>query len=160
MGVEREFKISSLIGKLNRVINGSFLSSRFISLVYGELEENGTFVYVNAGHNVPFLIKGSEIQSLTVGGTILGPVADMTFKRGFAFLDVGDILVLYTDGLVEREDPKGEPFGDGRLIELVKRERQEKASTIIERLFMEVYKYGANEKWRDDATAIIVKRLK
>jgi sigma-B regulation protein RsbU (phosphoserine phosphatase) len=72
---------------------------------------------------------------------------------------VGDVLVLYTDGLVEREDPKGEPFGDARLIELVKRERQEKASTIIERLFMEVYKYGANEKWRDDATAIIVKRL-
>ena len=110
MGVEREFKISSLIGKLNRVINGSFLSSRFISLVYGELEENGTFVYVNAGHNVPFLIKGSEVQSLTVGGTILGPVADMTFKRGFAFLDVGDVLILYTDGLVEREDPKGEPL--------------------------------------------------
>ena len=160
MGVEREFKISSLIGKLNRVINGSFLSSRFISLVYGELEENGTFVYVNAGHNVPFLIKGSETQSLTVGGTILGPVADMTFKRGFAFMDVGDILVLYTDGFVEREDPKGEPFGDARLIELVKRERQEKASTIIERLFIEVYKYGANEKWRDDATAVIVKRLK
>ncbi len=159
MGVERELKISSLIGKLNRVINGSFLSTRFISLVYGELEQNGTFVYVNAGHNVPFLIKQSETQSLGVGGTILGPVPDMSFKRGFAFLDVGDLLLLYTDGIVEREDPKGEPFGDNRLIELVKQERREKASTIIERLFMEVYKFGANEKWRDDATAVIVKRL-
>ena len=47
-----------------------------------------------------------------------------------------------------------------RLIELVKRERQEKASTIIERALHDVYKYGANEKWRDDATAVIVKRLK
>jgi len=93
------------------VINGSFLSTRFISLVYGELEQNGTFVYVNAGHNVPFLVKQSETQSLGVGGTILGPVPDMTFKRGFAFLDVGDVLVLYTDGIVEREDPKGEPSG-------------------------------------------------
>jgi serine phosphatase RsbU (regulator of sigma subunit) len=160
MGVERELKISSLIGKLNRVINGSFLSTRFISLIYGELEENGTFVYVNAGHNVPFLIKQSETESLTVGGTILGPVPDMTFKRGFAFLGVGDVLLLYTDGIVEREDPKGEPFGDNRLIDLVKRERNEKSSVIIERLFMEVYKFGANEKWRDDATAVIVKRLR
>ena len=160
MGVERELKISSLFAKLNRVINGSFLSSRFISLVYGELERNGTFVYVNAGHNAPFLIKGSGIEPLTVGGTILGPIADTTFRRGFAFLDVGDILVLYTDGLVEREDPKGEPFGNDRLIELVKRERQEKAFTIIERLFIDVYRFGANEKWRDDATALIVKRIK
>jgi len=159
MGVERELKISSLFAKLNRVINGSFLSSRFISLVYGELERNGTFVYVNAGHNAPFLIKGSSIEPLTVGGTILGPVAESTFRRGFAFMDVGDILVLYTDGLVEREDPKGEPFGNDRLIELVKRELQEKASTIIERLFIDVYRFGANEKWRDDATALIVKRI-
>ncbi len=45
------------------------------------------------------------------------------------------------------------------LIELVKRERQEKASTIIERLFIDVYRFGANEKWRDDATALIVKRI-
>jgi serine phosphatase RsbU (regulator of sigma subunit) len=159
MGVERELKISSLFAKLNRVINGSFLSSRFISLVYGELERNGTFVYVNAGHNAPFLVKGSDVQPLTVGGTILGPLADTTFRRGFAFLDVGDILVLYTDGLVEREDPKGEPFGNDRLIELIKRERQDKASAIIEKLFIDVYRFGANEKWRDDATALIVKRL-
>jgi serine phosphatase RsbU (regulator of sigma subunit) len=160
MGVERELKISSLFAKLNRVINGSFLSSRFISLVYGELERNGTFVYVNAGHNAPFLLKESTVDSLTVGGTILGPVAETTFRRGFGFMDVGDVLVFYTDGLIEREDSKGEPFGAGRLIDFVRGERRESASTIIERLFINVYKYGGSEKWRDDATAVIVKRLK
>jgi serine phosphatase RsbU (regulator of sigma subunit) len=160
MGVERELKISALFAKLNRVINGSFLSSRFISLVYGELEQNGTFVYVNAGHNAPFLIRDSEVQKLTVGGTILGPVADTTFKRGFAFMNVGDILVFYTDGLVERDDAKSEPFGSERLIEFVRKERNETAFSIVEKLFIHVYKYGSSEKWRDDATAVIVKRLK
>ncbi|HVO76990.1 MAG TPA: SpoIIE family protein phosphatase, partial [Candidatus Bathyarchaeia archaeon] len=92
MGVERELKIAGLLEKLNRVINESFLSSRFISLVYGELEQNGTFVYVNAGHNPPFLVKESEVQRLTVGGTILGPVAETTFRRGFVFMEVGDVL--------------------------------------------------------------------
>jgi hypothetical protein len=151
MGVERELKISALFSKLNRVISGSFLSSRFISLVYGELEHNGTFVYVNAGHNAPFLIKESDVQKLSVGGTILGPIADTTFKRGFAFMDIGDILVLYTDGLVEREDAKGEPFGGERLIELVKKERGGTAFSIVEKLFIQVYKFGGSEKWRDDA---------
>jgi serine phosphatase RsbU (regulator of sigma subunit) len=160
MGVERELKISALFSKLNRVISGSFLSSRFISLVYGELEHNGTFVYVNAGHNAPFLIKESDVQKLSVGGTILGPIADTTFKRGFAFMDIGDILVLYTDGLVEREDAKGEPFGGERLIELVKKERGGTAFSIVEKLFIQVYKFGGSEKWRDDATVVVVKRVK
>jgi sigma-B regulation protein RsbU (phosphoserine phosphatase) len=115
---------------------------------------------VNAGHNPPLLVKESEVQKLTVGGTILGPVADTTFRRGFAFMDVGDILVLYTDGLIEREDTQGKPYGDDRLIEFIRRERNEKAPTIIERLFTDVYKYGSSEKWRDDATVVIVKRVK
>jgi sigma-B regulation protein RsbU (phosphoserine phosphatase) len=158
MGVEREFKISSLFAKLNRVIHGSSLSSRFISLVYGELERNGTFVYVNAGHNPPLLIKKSEVQKLAVGGTILGPLADTTFRRGFAFIEPGDIMILYTDGTIEREDPKGDPYGMDRLVEFVNREKHETSATIVEHLFTNLYRFGANEKWRDDATVVIVKR--
>ena len=160
MGVERELKISSLFAKLNRVINGSSLSTRFVSLLYGELERNGTFVYVNAGHNPPFLIKDSGVQSLGVGGTILGPLVDTTFRRGFAFIDPGDIMILYTDGTIEREDPKGEPFGTERLIEFVNKEKHEASFTIVEHLFIHLYKFGASEKWRDDATIVVVKRNK
>lgn len=160
MGVEREFKISGLFVKLNRVINESSLSSRFISLLYGELEENGTFVYVNAGHSPPLLLKKTQVQELNVGGTILGPIPDVAFRRGFAFMDPGDIMVLFTDGVVEREDLSGEPFGKQRLIDFVRKQSGETASTIVERLFIHLYKYGASEKWLDDATAIVVKRLK
>jgi len=159
MGVERELKISGLFAKLNRVINASSLSSRFISLVYGELERNGTFVYVNAGHNPPLLINQSEVQELTVGGTILGPLADTTFTRGFAFMKPGDVMVLFSDGLIEREDANGEPFGKNRLIEFVRKESGGASSAIVERLFTHVYRFGGNEKWRDDATIVIVKRL-
>ncbi|RKZ07107.1 hypothetical protein DRQ05_03675, partial [bacterium] len=102
MGVEREMKISGVISKLNRVINQSALSTRFVSLVYGELERNGTFVYVNAGHPHPLLFKQNGVERLKTGGTILGPIEDAVFKRGFAFVDPGDILLLYSDGIVER----------------------------------------------------------
>jgi len=159
MGVAREFKISGLFAKLNRVIAESSLSSRFISLLYGELEANGTFVYVNAGHNPPLLIKKNDVQELNVGGTILGPVPEMAFRRGFAFMDPLDIMVLFTDGVVEREDLAGEPFGKARLIEFVQGESAQPAATIVERLFTHLYRFGANEKWRDDATVVIVKRL-
>jgi sigma-B regulation protein RsbU (phosphoserine phosphatase) len=159
MGAEREFKISGLLAKLNRVINASTLSTRFISLVFGELERNGTFVYVNAGHNPPMLLKGSGIEELSTGGTILGPVPDAVFRRGFAFIERGDVMVLYTDGLVEREDPGGEPFDKKRLIETVREYRDRPALAIVDEIFIRTYHYGANEKWRDDATAVVVKRL-
>ena len=159
MGVEREFKISGLFAKLNRVINASSLSSRFISLLYGELEANGTFVYVNAGHNPPLLLKKTEVQELNVGGTILGPIPELTFRRGFAFLEPGDIMVLFTDGVIEREDLNGEPFGKERLAAFVRNESGESSVTIVERLFTHLYRFAANEKWRDDATLVVVKRL-
>lgn len=160
MGGERELKISGLVAKLNRVINASSLSSRFISLVYGELERNGTFVYVNAGHNPPLLFKKDAVQELNVGGTILGPIADTTFRRGFAFIDPGDVMVLFTDGIVEREDPNGEPFGMERLVALVRELEHEAAIRIVDELFKRLYHFGANEKWRDDATVMVVKRIK
>jgi sigma-B regulation protein RsbU (phosphoserine phosphatase) len=158
MGAEREMKISGVVRKLNHVINRSFLSTRFVSLIYGELEQNGTFVYVNAGHPPPLLIKENGIVELEVGGTILGPVADIAYKRGFAFLDPGDTLVFFTDGIVERADPNGEHFGKERLKEYMNGMRNEPAETIVEQLFATLLVYGKGDKWRDDATAVVVKR--
>lgn len=160
MGAEQEMKISGVMRKLNRVISRSFLSTRFVSLVYGELERNGTFVYINAGHPAPLLIKDGAIVELTVGGTILGPIEDSVFKRGFAFLDPGDVLVLFSDGIIERTDRNGELFGKARLKELMRGVRGEPSDVIVEELFASLLLFGNGDKWRDDATVVVVKRLK
>lgn len=159
MGVEKEMKISGVIGKLNRVINRSSLSTRFVSLVYGELERNGTIVYINAGHPAPILVKESSEQELGTGGTILGPIADTVFKRGFAFMEAGDVLLLFTDGITEREGPDGDFFGVERLKEFVRREKLQPAASIIDKLYAELFAFGAGENWADDATVVVVKRV-
>ena len=159
MGVEKEMKISGVISKLNRVIHQSNLSTRFISLVYGELEVNGTFIYVNAGHAPPLLFKGNEVEKLTTGGMILGPMEDVSFKRGFAFVDPGDILLFYTDGVTERANVEGELFGTDRLIAFINENREKSSREIIDRLFTELVNFGDGEKFKDDVTAIVVKRV-
>ncbi|MCK4237291.1 MAG: PP2C family protein-serine/threonine phosphatase [Candidatus Krumholzibacteria bacterium] len=158
MGVEKEMKISGVIKKLNHVINRSSLSTRFISLFYGELERNGTLVYINAGHPPPLLFKESDLFEFDVGGTILGPIRDAVFKRGFAFLDPGDVLVLFSDGIIERADHDGEMFGKDRLIGFVRDAKGEPAETIIEKLFDRILDFGGGDKWRDDATVVVIKR--
>jgi serine phosphatase RsbU (regulator of sigma subunit) len=87
MGVERDFKINRIVEKLNRVIHRSGLSARFISVVTGELEKNGNFAYVNAGHPAPLLLDDAGFHELSVGGTVVGPLPDSTYKMGFAHLD-------------------------------------------------------------------------
>jgi sigma-B regulation protein RsbU (phosphoserine phosphatase) len=158
MGVENEMKISGVIKKLNSVINKSRLSTRFVSLVFGELEQNGTFVYVNAGHPPPILFKESGEFELSTGGTILGPIAESVFQRGFAFIFPGDILLLYTDGIIERSDPQGNHLGKEGVKEFMRSVYDKSAREIVNELFAMLRSFGSVDDFQDDATVIVVKR--
>ena len=95
----------------------SGLVSRFISLIFGELEKNGNFTYINAGHPPGLLRDRRGFTDLSVGGTLLGPQHDATYKLGFAHLDRGASLAIVTDGVLERGVEAGDMFGDVRLRE-------------------------------------------
>ena len=159
MGTENEMRIAAVIEKLNRVIHQSRLSTRFVSLVYGELDRNGTVVYVNAGHPPPIIFTPEGEKELTAGGTILGPLPEARFKRGFAFLDPGDVMLLFTDGIYERIHGTGEMYTKAELVEFIRGLLDRPALTIIEELFKHLWHLGAEERWLDDATAVIIKRL-
>ena len=159
MGMEKEMKISSVLRKLNNVIHRSRLSTRFISLFYGELEPEGTLVYVNAGHPTPILFKSDGIERLNVGGTILGPLENTDFNRGFAFMEPGDLLVLYTDGVLEATNADGDIYDEKRLIEFVKANISSPAFEIIRDLFKEIRDFAGSVRLQDDTTAVVIRRL-
>ena len=102
MGLSQEFKIVRTVERLNQIINLSRSTSRFVSMFYGELETGGTLIYVNAGHPPPVLLKASgEQRLLDEGGMVLGPLPKATYHRGFVQLEPGDVVIAYTDGVVE-----------------------------------------------------------
>lgn len=117
MGLARDFKIVRTVERMNRIIHRSTLTSRFVSMFYGELELNGVFIYVNAGHPPPFhLAADGTVTHLEAGGPVLGPLAEASYERGFVIMKPGDMLVFYTDGIVEtrgsqrpREAPRETP---------------------------------------------------
>jgi Stage II sporulation protein E (SpoIIE) len=159
MGLEKDLKVSHVFRKLNRVIHRSNLSSRFVSVFYGELEANGNLVYVNAGHLPPLLFSDGEVQELTVGGTVIGPLPEAEFKRGIAKLKPGDLLVMVTDGILERRAPGGEFLEKERLGALVREAAGSSARDLIDRIFADAFEWGDGRPWEDDATAMVVKRL-
>lgn len=158
MGVERDLKIVAAVTKLNRVIHRSGLSSRFISLFFGELESNGNFAYVNAGHPPALLLDEQGIRELSVGGLVLGPDPDSRYKLGYAHVDRGATLALFSDGVHERGMTWGEPFGMKRVFKWLKETRKLSAEAAVQDLFKRLDEHSPKKPFEDDVTVMVVRR--
>jgi sigma-B regulation protein RsbU (phosphoserine phosphatase) len=158
MGIERELKVTHVFRKLNRVIHRSNLSSRFVSVFYGELESNGMLIYVNAGHQPPLVFDEEGIHELATGGTVIGPLPEADFRRGFTRIVPGGVLVMCTDGILERRNAQGDFFGEDGLKAVVRGSIDAPAAEILERVFAAALAHGGRRPWEDDATLVVVKR--
>ena len=159
MGVARDFKIVRTIERLNRIINQSRMTTKFVSLFYGEIEEEGNFIYVNAGHPPPLHFHTNGVAQLNQTGMVLGPSATASYSRGFLSLQPGDALLLYTDGMIEATNRRGEEFGIERLKAAFLEEREKKADDIVRALVAKVGEYGEGAAAEDDRTVVVVKRV-
>lgn len=157
MATDRDFKIIRTVEKLNHIIHRSRLTTKFVSLFYGELETGGVLIYCNAGHNPPFVIRGKRVEFLSNGGPVLGPTPDATYVRGYVQLDPGDTLCMYSDGIIEACNRKDQEFGLDRLLQIVKGKRDESAQEIGQHILSRVARFG--EEGQDDRTVVIVKAI-
>jgi sigma-B regulation protein RsbU (phosphoserine phosphatase) len=128
-------------------------------MFYGELELNGNFLYVNAGHPPPFhLGAGGDVSFLEAGGLVLGPLADASYERGFVLVEPGDLLVLYTDGIIEARSRGGrDEYGVDRLVEVVRRYRLKSAPEIMDAVFADVKRFSDGGLASDDRTLVVVR---
>jgi sigma-B regulation protein RsbU (phosphoserine phosphatase) len=159
MGIEKDMKVGYAFRKLNRVIHRSRLSSRFVSVFYGELEPDGNLIYVNAGHQPPLLFSQRRVERLELGGTVIGPLPEARFELGGTRMEPGSTLVLCTDGVLERRDAKGEFFGEERLASEALAKPMEPSQQTVARVFQIAFDFGGGRPWEDDATLLIVRRL-
>jgi serine phosphatase RsbU (regulator of sigma subunit) len=166
MGMARDFKIVRTIERLNQIIHQSTLTSRFVSMVYGELELNGNFIYVNAGHPPPLFFRADgSWEELAEGGPVLGPLPDATYERGFVRLRPGDVLVLYTDGIIEArgrvatadgQESKLEEYGVERLRRTVRNRQKEGAQAVVDAIFADLDAFGSDFPVEDDRTVTVI----
>ncbi len=160
MGLASEYKLAYTVKKLNQVIQQSTYASNFVSLFLGEFEKEGHLFYVNAGHPPPFLIAKDKITDLTSTGMVLGFLQNIEIQRSYIHLEPGSILVMYTDGIIERNNSKGDQFELSRLKEIVKQNQDKTAKEIVNLINQTVFEFGDSIKWEDDATVVVIKRNK
>ncbi|HEX3552791.1 MAG TPA: PP2C family protein-serine/threonine phosphatase [Thermoanaerobaculia bacterium] len=162
MGLARDFKIVRTVERMNKIIHKSTLTSRFVSMFYGELELNGVFIYVNAGHPPPFHIAtDGAVRYLEEGGPVLGPLPDASYQRGFVIMKPGDMLVFYTDGICETQgrDENGRQIGEyglERLVEVAREHQGETAREVVDAIFASVESFSRQAPPDDDRTVMVV----
>ena len=159
MGLSLEMRLIHTIKKLNQVIQGAMYSANFVSLFIGEIEEDGHLVYINAGHPPPFIVSGNHINDLEATGIALGFLPDPPLHLSYVQMEPDSILVLYTDGIIERRNEQNEQFGIDRLKALVRENLNLNPKEIVQLIFQTVEDFGSRVGWDDDASIVVMRRI-
>jgi len=156
--LEYSTDLISVIAKLNERIISRTTSDRYITFFIGLYNaQKATFTYINAGHNPPLRIsKGGEVYSLKTGGVFIGFVK-WDYEQETIQLEKNDILVLFTDGLVEAMDNREVEFDEKRLIQILKDNKSKSVSQIQEKIIRGVKDHIGEEILNDDFTLLVLK---
>jgi serine phosphatase RsbU (regulator of sigma subunit)/predicted ester cyclase len=153
---------SSSPGEVLEQVNETLLAripqNMFVTCFYAILDpKSGTLRYANAGHDLPYLHRDGNAEELKARGMPLGLMPQMGYEEKQIVLEAGEVTLLYSDGLVEAHDPKGEMFGFPRLRALVAEHAEE--SSLGDFLMEELYTFvGEGWEQEDDITLLTLKR--
>ena len=158
-----EIKITSLMRRMNKLVNKIFEDDKFASLFYGELllHKGGLFLYANAGHNPPIFYNAEtgETELLDTTGPLLGPAPNAPYYIESINFQKNDILLLFSDGITETADTKFNQYGDKRLINRLKKISSLSPKDIVISILEDVVKYSKNGRYTDDKTLVVIKRI-
>lgn len=131
---------------------------RYATFFAARLQPDGTFMYVNAGHNPPMLLRGDEVRRLTGGGLPLGLFKGRTYELQHDKLEPGDLLLVFTDGVTEANDPAENEFGEERLLEVVRANLDADVRTLTEKVFSAIAEFSLGlHNPHDDITLVTVR---
>jgi phosphoserine phosphatase RsbU/P len=149
------------LSKVSNLLWDSVESHQFITAIYGILDStNKTFVFSNAGHNPPLLIKpNGEYKFVEYGDLPLGMFKEMRYHQHFIKFEAGQVLVLYTDGITEAARDDGEEFGRERLANCVLAGIDLPAHDLIDYIRKGVADFTERKFLDDDGTLFIVKAV-
>lgn len=152
--------LAELVAGLNRFASARSLGGmRFTTGFVGELDPvTRRLDYVNAGHNPPMLRRAAgQIERLEEGGMPFGIDAAAAYDAGSTVLGAGDLLVIFSDGLVEAVNERGEEFSDPRLVELVRTLPADSAAATQARIMTALEAFVGQARQHDDTTSLVLR---
>jgi serine phosphatase RsbU (regulator of sigma subunit) len=161
MDAPRFLGTNDLLVSFNNVVHQITAGDRFISLFYAKLRPRArSLEYTNAGHYPPLVIRdGQEPILLNKGGPVLGVVPGCDYESARIDLETGDVVVLFTDGVVEAESPAGEEYSARRLATTVSSHLQQNPGELVDTILASVTEFRGTDMRADDLTLVVMKTL-
>ena len=159
--IRNNYSIRTICEKVNSLLVESLNPGNFVTAVYGVLDSrNHILTFCNCGHNQPILLRNSgEVEFLKEGGPVLGVTDGAIFEERPLFLNTGEVVVFFTDGVTEVFDRDGREFGVTSLLEVIKLNKSKSAAAILQAVHEAVIGFAAPDHPFDDLTMIVLKRL-
>jgi serine phosphatase RsbU (regulator of sigma subunit) len=158
--VDEQLDAPALVERLNVQICRHSPSSRFITLFYAVYSpSSGALTYVNAGQNPPLVRRRTgRYERLGSTGVALGMFDKSEFRSVDTVLEPDEMLILYSDGITEAEDPQGQPFEESGLELVVERFAASGPAEIGAQVLKAVEAHAKQSRFVDDLTILILKR--
>ncbi len=158
-GVQAGYAPHYAMSVVNKLLWDSVEDHQFITAIYGLLDvTNRTFVYSNAGHNPPLLMKpDGEYRYVEYGDTPLGMFENARYHQHFIRFEPGQVMVVYTDGITEAANAEGEEYGRDRFASSVLTCIDLPAKKMIDHIRKSVADFTERKFLDDDGTLFIVK---
>ena len=137
-------------------------AEQFVTAFYGVLDlDSGQFEYCNAGHNPTYLLRSSNGQQPNVlkrTGVALGAMEGLSWKSESLSLEQGDVLLFYTDGVVEAQNESDEFYGNEQLIDVARAHASSPAESIHAQIMESLDAFVGKAAQFDDITLLTLKR--
>ena len=150
--------LEDLMRRINRQIFNSSFGAKHCTLFYGIYDDaRRGLQFVNAGHSPPILLTSEGPRFLESTGLPLGLFAEATPESRYESLEPGAILVLYSDGITEARNTRGDDYGAQRLIAVLNRFQDSDVGRIADRILGDVNDFMAGAPIEDDQTLVLLK---
>ena len=145
--------------RVNQILCRDGLPGRFTTLIYLEIEpETDTVRLINAGHMPPLIVRSDQSTSLPPVSLPMGVQMEAEYVEQQAVINQGDLVLIYSDGLSEALNDRGEFYGEDRVRLLIEQLRKTTAPEAGQQILDDVKGFTGEERQTDDLSLIVLKR--
>ena len=125
------------------------------------LDSKGSGQYISAGHNPTYLFRAASgaIEEIVSNNMIVGAFPSINYEAARLQLNKGDVLLAYSDGLTEAENPQGEMLGEERVKAIIRAEAPAGSKNLKGKLLEAIQNFTMGRSQTDDITIVIVERV-
>jgi serine phosphatase RsbU (regulator of sigma subunit) len=149
---------SDINRRLNEILHESTSASRYATFFFAFYDcRSRVLTYSNAGHHPPLLVGSDGTTRLTDGGRPIGILEGSVYGEGSRRLAAGELVAMFTDGVVETPNRDDEEFGEDRLIRILNERRNENLDEIIRHVLKELEMWSGGAAPHDDVTLVLAR---